>query len=240
MALTPEQLKDYTPEQLISALVDYSVSLDQANEMISLANAVKDSQTENIKGLEAENIKLKEEIETINKKVLELENSLNESKKSKSKDKKDDGLKTEIDNLKQKIEYMEKLVSEKDNEISHLKNKQSVVKSNIPVNQGTIHTYNIMGYDNRTGTAVNGGDTYTKATVLIKFKDNILNWEVISPDLNMKLNKSLNLNEKQDLLDKLNVDIKKIGSYTAIKEFLEIPNIVEAKFNDDIFMIREG
>ena len=46
----------------------------------------------------------------------------------------------------------------------------------------------------------------------------------------MKLNKSLNMNEKQELLDKLNTNIKTFGSYTAIKEFLEIPNIVEAKF----------
>ena len=93
-----------------------------------------------------------------------------------------------------------------------------------------LQTYNIKGWDNRTGTASSGGREFNKAVILIKLVDNTLFWNIESKYLEYS-------SRHQLVLDDINTGIleKEIvgkGSFNAIKFFLQIPESMENSFPD--------
>ena len=93
-----------------------------------------------------------------------------------------------------------------------------------------LQTYNIKGWDNRTGTASSGGREFNKAVILIKLVDNTLFWNIESKYLEYS-------SRHQLVLDDINTGIleKEIvgkGSFNAIKIFLQIPESMENSFPD--------
>ena len=69
--------------------------------------------------------------------------------------------------------------------------------------------------------------------------NNVLYWEVRSPDLDLEINRSLHLDTYQNY-DALKEKIKNVGSYTALKELLQIPDTVENGFNKQSLLMVGG
>ena len=93
-----------------------------------------------------------------------------------------------------------------------------------------LQTYNIKGWDNRTGTASSGGREFNKAVILIKLVDNTLFWNIESKYLEYSSRHQLVLDDiNKGILEK---EIVNKGSFNAIKFFLQIPESMENSFPD--------
>ena len=93
-----------------------------------------------------------------------------------------------------------------------------------------LQTYNIKGWDNRTGTASSGGREFNKAVILIKLVDNTLFWNIESKYLEYSSRHQLVLDDiNKGILEK---EIVGKGSFNAIKIFLQIPESMENSFPD--------
>ena len=91
-----------------------------------------------------------------------------------------------------------------------------------------LQTYNIKGWDNRTGTASSGGREFNKVVILAKLVDNTLIWNIESKALDYTSRHQIVLDDESKA--ELDLLITKLGSFGAIKEFLNIPNSMENEF----------
>lgn len=91
-----------------------------------------------------------------------------------------------------------------------------------------LQTYNIKGWDNRTGTASSGGREFNKVVILAKLVDNTLIWNIESKALDYTSRHQIVLDDESKA--ELDLLITKLGSFGAIKEFLNIPNSMENAF----------
>lgn len=226
MALTLEQLNGLSDTQLKETTIQYSVALDTANEsIVKLQEDLKNAQNTQSKSLTKKQLKDLEELNTIREQLKVLNDS-------------NINLNLQINDVTKNNDLLQNIIKEKDSEIILIKNKNKEIK--LPAqNNGVIHTYNIKGFDNRTGLEINGGATYIKAAIIVKMLEDVLYWEVRSLDLDLNINRSLSLISYPNY-DNLKEKIKSIGSYVAIKEFLQIPEIVENGFNKNSLLISGG
>lgn len=160
--------------------------------------------------------------------IKNLEKTINQFKKEKTTnvDKIVEASSKEIDSLKKEIESLK---NENNNLIEKIKlfnsDKGFVAKKELDF---ILQTYNIKGWDNRTGTASSGGREFNKVVVLVKLSDNTLVWNIESKTLDYTSRHQLVLdNESKAELDSL---ISNFGSFGAIKKFLNIPDNMENQF----------
>lgn len=160
--------------------------------------------------------------------IKNLEKTINQFKKEKTTnvDKIVEASSKEIDSLKKENESLK---SENNNLIEKIKlfnsDKGFVAKKELDF---ILQTYNIKGWDNRTGTASSGGREFNKVVILVKLSDNTLVWNIESKTLDYTSRHQLVLdNESKIELDSL---VGKFGSFGAIKKFLDIPDNMENQF----------
>lgn len=160
--------------------------------------------------------------------IKNLEKTINQFKKEKTTnvDKIVEASSKEIDSLKKENESLKR---ENNNLIEKIKlfnsDKGFVAKKELDF---ILQTYNIKGWDNRTGTASSGGREFNKVVILVKLSDNTLVWNIESKTLDYTSRHQLVLdNESKIELDSL---VGKFGSFGAIKKFLDIPDNMENQF----------
>lgn len=160
--------------------------------------------------------------------IKNLEKTINQFKKEKTTnvDKIIEASSKEIDSLKKENESLK---SENNNLIEKIKlfnsDKGFVAKKELDF---ILQTYNIKGWDNRTGTASSGGREFNKVVILVKLSDNTLVWNIESKTLDYTSRHQLVLDDESKIeLDSL---VGKFGSFGAIKKFLDIPDNMENQF----------
>lgn len=263
MAITNEQLEGLGIEEIKKSLIEYSVALDQANTAYSdttvkLENAMGElaSAQEKIQKLESasgtseesfqiELSKAQDEIKNLNGSLKKNDEALNKSKKELEKinkvleksQKENGALIADLSDLKNKNKDLTKEIRVKDAELAKISKitEQPIVKQTTPEK---IYTYNIKGYDNRTGRKIHGGPEYQKAVAVVKYNsiEGVLNWTLISADLDLNLVKSKILTEEE--LEKIRISGKMIPLFSVIKKFMGIPDYVEDKFDESITLIK--
>lgn len=243
MAIDPKQLEGLDINQLQSSLIQYAETLDTANTTITQLSSNVAAITNELEKLKTEKAEKAEKLSKAQKKELqEIEAMKKEYAELKEQHKtlENSGDKAEIETLKV-------IIKEKESEIEMLKSKNKEVKNNTSAN-GIVHSYSIKGFENRTGLEINGGTQYIKAIIIVKLLNNVLYWEVRSPDLDLNINRSLNLKDYKNEANlhervrivSLEARTNVVGSYTAIKEFLQIPDTVENGFNKQSLLMVGG
>ena len=234
MAIDPKQLEGLDINQLQSSLIQYAETLDTANTTITQLSSNVAAITNELEKLKTEKAEKAEKLSKAQKKELQEIEAMKKDYaelKEQHKTLENSGDKAEIETLKV-------IIKEKESEIEMLKSKNKEVKNNTSAN-GIVHSYSIKGFENRTGLEINGGTQYIKAIIIVKLLNNVLYWEVRSPDLDLEINRSLHLDTYQNY-DALKEKIKNIGSYTALKELLQIPDTVENGFNKQSLLMVGG
>ena len=228
---TSMDLSQYTEEQVRASLAQYIDAFEKANEMIKSD---------------------KEVIKNLNEKILLLENE--KTSDSGEATKLQEQIKTQLNEIEKLTSQISTLTAELNmSQSSNLEslqliedlnkqivklNKQKTISLDEPIKTGKTamgnYTYNILGWDNRTGKKLNGGETYVKAIVITsveKIEDQFnIHWEVVSKDLELDTTNKITIDENErEHFDEL---ILNFGLYDALKMYLEIPDTVENDFGD--------
>lgn len=185
---------------------------EEVNEIIEKYNA-------SIKIIEEKDINIKGLQETVN--LFKKEKNKNLDKVVEVNLKKIEDLNLIIESLKKENNALLEKIKLFNTDKGFVAKKESDI---------ILQTYNIKGWDNRTGTASSGGREFNKAVILIKLVDNTLFWNIESKYLEYS-------SRHQLVLDDINTGIleKEIvgkGSFNAIKIFLQIPESMENSFPD--------
>lgn len=185
---------------------------EEVNEIIEKYNA-------SIKIIEEKDINIKGLQETVN--LFKKEKNKNLDKVVEVNLKKIEDLNMIIESLKKENNALLEKIKLFNTDKGFVAKKESDI---------ILQTYNIKGWDNRTGTASSGGREFNKAVILIKLVDNTLFWNIESKYLEYS-------SRHQLVLDDINTGIleKEIvgkGSFNAIKFFLQIPESMENSFPD--------
>ena len=185
---------------------------EEVNEIIEKYNA-------SIKIIEEKDINIKGLQETVN--LFKKEKNKNLDKVVEVNLKKIEDLNLIIESLKKENNALLEKIKLFNTDKGFVAKKESDI---------ILQTYNIKGWDNRTGTASSGGREFNKAVILIKLVDNTLFWNIESKYLEYS-------SRHQLVLDDINTGIleKEIvgkGSFNAIKFFLQIPESMENSFPD--------
>ena len=172
--------------------------------------------------------KLGETLKEKNTLIKGLEETINLFKKEKSKNidkvletsgKESESLKKEIDSLKKENATLVEKIKLFNSDKGFVAKKDSDL---------ILQTYNIKGWDNRTGSASSGGREFNKVVILAKLADNTLIWNIESKALDYTSRHQLVLEE--DSKTELDSLISTLGSFGAIKKFLGIPDSMENAF----------
>lgn len=185
---------------------------EEVNEIIEKYNA-------SIKIIEEKDINIKGLQETVN--LFKKEKNKNLDKVVEVNLKKIEDLNMVIESLKKENNALLEKIKLFNTDKGFVAKKESDI---------ILQTYNIKGWDNRTGTASSGGREFNKAVILIKLVDNTLFWNIESKYLEYSSRHQLVLDDiNKGILEK---EIVNKGSFNAIKFFLQIPESMENSFPD--------
>ena len=185
---------------------------EEVNEIIEKYNA-------SIKIIEEKDINIKGLQETVN--LFKKEKNKNLDKVVEVNLKKIEDLNLVIESLKKENNALLEKIKLFNTDKGFVAKKESDI---------ILQTYNIKGWDNRTGTASSGGREFNKAVILIKLVDNTLFWNIESKYLEYSSRHQLVLDDiNKGILEK---EIVSKGSFNAIKFFLQIPESMENSFPD--------
>lgn len=185
---------------------------EEVNEIIEKYNA-------SIKIIEEKDINIKGLQETVN--LFKKEKNKNLDKVVEVNLKKIEDLNLVIESLKKENNALLEKIKLFNTDKGFVAKKESDI---------ILQTYNIKGWDNRTGTASSGGREFNKAVILIKLVDNTLFWNIESKYLEYSSRHQLVLDDiNKGILEK---EIVGKGSFNAIKIFLQIPESMENSFPD--------
>ena len=185
---------------------------EEVNEIIEKYNA-------SIKIIEEKDINIKGLQETVN--LFKKEKNKNLDKVVEVNLKKIEDLNMIIESLKKENNALLEKIKLFNTDKGFVAKKESDI---------ILQTYNIKGWDNRTGTASSGGREFNKAVILIKLVDNTLFWNIESKYLEYSSRHQLVLDDiNKGILEK---EIVNKGSFNAIKFFLQIPESMENSFPD--------
>lgn len=185
---------------------------EEVNEIIEKYNA-------SIKIIEEKDINIKGLQETVN--LFKKEKNKNLDKVVEVNLKKIEDLNLIIESLKKENNALLEKIKLFNTDKGFVAKKESDI---------ILQTYNIKGWDNRTGTASSGGREFNKAVILIKLVDNTLFWNIESKYLEYSSRHQLVLDDiNKGILEK---EIVNKGSFNAIKFFLQIPESMENSFPD--------
>ena len=185
---------------------------EEVNEIIEKYNA-------SIKIIEEKDINIKGLQETVN--LFKKEKNKNLDKVVEVNLKKIEDLNMVIESLKKENNALLEKIKLFNTDKGFVAKKESDI---------ILQTYNIKGWDNRTGTASSGGREFNKAVILIKLVDNTLFWNIESKYLEYSSRHQLVLDDSnKGILEK---EIVNKGSFNAIKFFLQIPESMENSFPD--------
>ena len=185
---------------------------EEVNEIIEKYNA-------SIKIIEEKDINIKGLQETVN--LFKKEKNKNLDKVVEVNLKKIEDLNMIIESLKKENSALLEKIKLFNTDKGFVAKKESDI---------ILQTYNIKGWDNRTGTASSGGREFNKAVILIKLVDNTLFWNIESKYLEYSSRHQLVLDDiNKGILEK---EIVGKGSFNAIKIFLQIPESMENSFPD--------
>mgnify|MGYP000092981792 FL=1 len=177
-------------------------------------NSIVEKYNSVVKTLEEKNNIIKGQEETIN--LFKKEKNKNIDKVLEASVKEMETLKKENDSLKKENETLVEKIKLFNSD------KGFVAKKELDF---ILQTYNIKGWDNRTGTASSGGREFNKVVILAKLVDNTLIWNIESKALDYASRHQIILDDESKA--ELDLLITKLGSFGAIKEFLDIPNSME-------------
>ena len=185
---------------------------EEVNEIIEKYNA-------SIKIIEEKDINIKGLQETVN--LFKKEKNKNLDKVVEVNLKKIEDLNLIIESLKKENSALLEKIKLFNTDKGFVAKKESDI---------ILQTYNIKGWDNRTGTASSGGREFNKAVILIKLVDNTLFWNIESKYLEYSSRHQLVLDDiNKGILEK---EIVNKGSFNAIKFFLQIPESMENSVPD--------
>ena len=188
---------------------------EEVNEIIEKYNA-------SIKIIEEKDINIKGLQETVN--LFKKEKNKNLDKVVEVNLKKIEDLNLIIESLKKENNALLEKIKLFNTDKGFVAKKESDI---------ILQTYNIKGWDNRTGTASSGGREFNKAVILIKLVDNTLFWNIESKYLEYSSRHQLVLDDiNKGILEK---EIVNKGSFNAIKFFLQIPESMENSFPDGTY-----
>lgn len=222
--ITKESLQQLSPDNLIETILNYVKALgDTQLAYTNLNNEYKILLEKNVE-TEKKVIDLNALIKKLEKKSSK-ENNENKNLDDEKNSKEIERLNTEIKDLVSKLKIAEEkitLFSSDPKEIPHFTSPKTV-----------IQTYNIIGFENKTGQKSYGGREYTKAIAIVKFEEDILSINISSKELGIEEVSENKLTEEQ--INYIYSIASKDGYYKALKDFVNIPDIVEETFKDNDF-----
>lgn len=225
--ITKESLQQLSPDNLIETILNYVKALgDTQLAYTNLNNEYKILLEKNVE-TEKKAIDLNALIKKLEKKSSK-ENNENKNLDDEKNSKEIERLNTEIKDLVSKLKIAEEkitLFSSDPKEIPHFTSPKTV-----------IQTYNIIGFENKTGQKSYGGREYTKAIAIVKFEEDILSINISSKELEIEEVSENKLTEEQT--NYIYSIASKDGYYKALKDFVNIPDIVEETFRDNDFKFK--
>lgn len=222
--ITKETLQQVSHENLVETVLNYVKALSDTQISYNELNLEYKNLLEKNLVAEKKVIDLNAIITKNEKKSIKENKNLVDDKDTKEIER----LNNEIKDLVSKLKVAEEkinLFSSDPKEIVHFTSPKTV-----------IQTYNITGFENKTGQKSYGGREYTKAIAIVKLEDDILSLNISAKELGIEEVSESKLSEEQ--LEYIITLSTKVGFFKALKDFINIPDLIEETFKDSDFKFK--
>lgn len=222
--ITKETLQQVSHENLVETVLNYVKALSDTQISYNELNLEYKNLLEKNLVAEKKVIDLNAIITKNEKKSIKENKNLVDDKDTKEIER----LNIEIKDLVSKLKVAEEkinLFSSDPKEIVHFTSPKTV-----------IQTYNITGFENKTGQKSYGGREYTKAIAIVKLEDDILSLNISAKELGIEEVSESKLSEEQ--LEYIITLSTKVGFFKALKDFINIPDLIEETFKDSDFKFK--
>lgn len=222
--ITKETLQQVSHENLVETVLNYVKALSDTQISYNELNLEYKNLLEKNLVAEKKVIDLNAIITKNEKKSIKENKNLVDDKDTKEIER----LNIEIKDLVSKLKVAEEkinLFSSDPKEIVHFTSPKTV-----------IQTYNITGFENKTGQKSYGGREYTKAIAIVKLEDDILSLNISAKELGIEEVSESKLSEEQ--LEYIITLSTEVGFFKALKDFINIPDLIEETFKDSDFKFK--
>lgn len=232
--ITKESLELLTHANLVETVLNYDKALKEYQKSIF-------DLTTNYNNLNLEYSNLLEKNLAAEKKVIDLNSIITKAEKKSNKENKEN--KNLVDDKDTK--EIERLTLENKDLISKLKTAEEKINlfssdpkeiTHFTSPKTVIQTYNIIGFENKTGQKSYGGREYTKAIAIVKLEDDLLSLNISAKELGIEEVSESKLTEEQ--LKYIITLSTTVGFFKALKDFINIPDLVEETFKDSDFKFK--
>lgn len=217
-----------------TTIQELSAQVEKDNSSMAIfTEKERDQLIEDLQKVIKDNEILKEEKKALNQTIKKYQSEKNQKIEILSEDHQKILVKKDatIEKLTKEIETLTLKLNDQNKKIDIFSSEQNI----IPKSTGTIiQTYNIKGWDNRTGKQSLGGREFNKAICIVKYINGILYWNLESKVMVISSKHQYQLTPEQIIyMDKMS---KEIGWYKTIKTLLQIPDTIETQFPAGTFL----